>query len=94
MRTKPLARKQKLRVDLHGTSVFGPGSERKLIRWEWITEIEVDRGVVIRSHDGQIRFPDGAFGLSAAELANLLTTARSIERRGEVIGRLAANRRS
>lgn len=88
MRTSRFARKKKLRVDLHGISVFGPGDQHTLIRWEWITDITVGTGVLVRSHNAEIRFTEGAFGLPPADLAALLRRARSIEYRGEVIGRL------
>lgn len=90
MRTGPLSRKRKLRVDLHGVSVFGPGKDHCLIRWEWITGMRVDGGVVIESRNDRIVFPKGAFDLTPDELRRLLERARSIERRGEEIGRLAA----
>lgn len=88
MRTKPFARKKKLRVDLHGASIFGSRGEHTLIRWEWMTGIHLEEGVVIRSHHAEIVFSDGAFGLPSSELAELLREARSPDRRGEIIGRL------
>lgn len=81
--------KVRFRVDLHGVSRFGPGDERTMIRWEWITEIVDDgAGVVVRSHDSEVVFPSGAFGLASTALAERLSAARAIERRTDVIGEL------
>ncbi len=41
-RPRPFARPLRLRVDLHGVSLFPPRGDRTLIRWEWIEAIEVD----------------------------------------------------
>lgn len=80
----------RLRVDLHGVSVFGPGESRTLIRWEWVTGIEVtDDGVVVRSPQARLTFPPGAFGLDPPVLAQRLQQARSIVDRPDVIGQLA-----
>lgn len=82
----------RLRVDLHGVSVFGPGEDRTLIRWEWIRAIEAGLGgVVVRSAEAELTLPLGAFGLAPAELARRLERARSISERPEVIGALAGD---
>ena len=78
----------RLRVDLHGVSVIGPKDERKLIRWEWVDTITVDKGVVVRSATDELRLPRGAFELVPEVLAQWLEEARSIERRPEIIGQL------
>lgn len=88
MRSRPFTRKLKYRVDLHGVSVFGPGDEHALIRWEWITEMAVDGGVVVTGNNARVKFPPGAFGMSSEKLNALLEQARSIEQRGSVIGSL------
>jgi hypothetical protein len=81
--------KRLLRVDLHGVSSFGAGDERTLVRWEWVEAIEVERGcVTVRSSDGSIVLPEGAFGLAPADLAAELELARNIRTRSDVIGRL------
>ena len=80
--------KRRLRVDLHGVSVFGPGRRRTLIRWEWVEAISVDGGVVVRSPDGHLVLPPGAFGLAPDALAAELERARSIVHRPDVIGSL------
>ncbi len=89
IRSRPLGPKLRLRVDLHGVSVFGPGERRTLVRWEWIREISVTSGVLIRSGNAEILLPPHAFGLTPEVLAQRLDAARSIEKRPEVIGELA-----
>lgn len=89
MRSRLLGPRQRLRIDLHGVSVFGPGDRQTLIRWEWIDDISVDRGVVVRSSDDSITLPRGAFGLDPPELAEHLRHARAIEHRPAVIGHLS-----
>lgn len=86
-------RARRLRVDLHGVSVFGPGDDHRAIRWEWIEEITAGQQVVVRSGDGAIAIPAGTFGLTPAALADRLHEARSITRRAEVIAELAGGRR-
>ena len=86
MRPGPFSRKLKYRVDLHGVSVFGPGDLHALIRWEWITAIELGGGVRVAGNNAEVKFPPGAFGLSPEELIALLERARSIDQRGAVIG--------
>lgn len=83
----------RLRVDLHGVSLFGPGEGRTLIRWEWIEEISHGEGVTVRSANAEISLPGGAFGLPPDQLARRLLEARSPERRVEVIGELGARGR-
>ena len=78
----------RLRVDLHGVSVLGPGEERTLIRWEWIEDIHLDDGVEVRSATSQVRFPPGAFRVAPEVLVALLEQARSIEHRPGVIDQL------
>ncbi|MDQ4142962.1 MAG: hypothetical protein M3198_04315 [Actinomycetota bacterium] len=91
VRTRLFGPKLRLRVDLHGVSVFGPGDERTLIRWEWIREVSCGDGVVVRSDSAEVHLPSGAFGMDAEELAHHLEEARSIERRPEVIASLAGS---
>ena len=82
----------RLRVDLHGVSVFGPGDERTLIRWEWIEHLGVSDGVEVRSANAQLRLPPGAFGLPPEALCQLLEEARSLHARADVIERLGGQR--
>ena len=83
--------KRLLRVDLHGVSAFGAGDDKALIRWEWVEEIEVERGVVVvRGSEDAIELPSGAFGLEPRELAEELERARAIQDRSDVIRRLSA----
>ncbi len=81
--------KLRLRVDLHGVSVFPAKGRHTLIRWEWMEEIGVEDGVVIRSADAEIRLPPGAFRLSPQALAERLRAAGSITERPDVISQLA-----
>lgn len=90
MRGRLFGPKRLLRVDLHGVSEFREGDDHTLLRWEWMEGIEVDRGsVVVRGADDSIVLPSGAFGLQAEELAGELETARGIQNRADVIGRLS-----
>ena len=88
-RPRLFARKLRLRVDLHGVSLFPPDGDHTLIRWEWIEDISVDDGVVVRSANATVTFPPGAFGLSPEALAERLQAARSITDRPDVLGELA-----
>ncbi|MGH9189292.1 MAG: hypothetical protein ACRD0Q_04565 [Acidimicrobiales bacterium] len=88
VRSRPWGPRRRVRVDLHGISLFGPRSEHSLIRWEWIESIAVEAGVVVRSEADAITLPPGAFGLEPADLAARLETARSIVHRADVIGEL------
>lgn len=88
LRTGLFGPRLRLRVDLHGVSMFGPKGERKLIRWEWVDSITVEKGVVVRSATDELRFPRRAFELAPDVLAQRLEEARSIERRPDVIGEL------
>lgn len=90
VRHRPFGRPQRLRVDLHGVSVFGPGDLHKVIRWEWIESITVAGKVVVRGNGVEIELPAGAFGLAPDELARCLGEADAIETRTEAIGRLVA----
>lgn len=87
-RGRPFGPKIRYRVDLHGVSVFGPGQEHTVVRWEWIEEISAGAGVVVRSANAEIRLPRGTFGLDPEHLADRLRRACSIEWRGEIIGEL------
>lgn len=79
-----------VRVDLHGVSLFGPGDQRTLVRWEWIEAIEpAGNGVIVRSSGSELLLPGRPFGLRAEELAGRLEEARSITRRPDVIERLS-----
>lgn len=89
MRSRRFGPSLRFRVDLHGVSVFGPGDEHAVVRWEWVEEITAAEGwVVVRSASDEVRFPSGAFGLDPDELASRLKAARSITDRSEVIGGL------
>ena len=88
LRSSGLGPSLRLRVDLHGVSVFGPGPRRTLIRWEWVETISVDGGVVVRSAADRLTLPPGAFGLTPDALAAELERARSIVHRPDVIGSL------
>lgn len=90
VRRRRFGPKVTLRVDLHGVSTFGPGDQRALIRWEWITDISVAEGVVVRSSKERVEFPPGSFGMAPAALAERLEEARSIEHRTDVIAGLNA----
>lgn len=79
----------RIRVDLHGISASGPGITRELIRWEWIEQISEDGGVVVSGAGHRVGLPPGTFGLEPAAMAGLLQEARGIDRRPDVIERLA-----
>ncbi|MFN2609246.1 MAG: hypothetical protein ABR511_15365 [Acidimicrobiales bacterium] len=88
VRARRFGPKVVLRVDLHGVSRLGPGDARTVIRWEWIEAIEVGGGVSVRSASDEVRFPPGAFGVGADDLAATLGQARSIDHRPAAIARL------
>lgn len=92
LRTGRFGRRRRYRVDLHGVSVFGPGDEHTLIRWERIESIGTNAAgcTAVVSATAEVVFPAGAFGVDPAVLVEHLEKARSIERRGEVIGELAS----
>lgn len=90
MRKRPFGRSRRLRVDLHGVSVFGPGDHHQVMRWEWIERISVDGGVVVAGGGNEIVLPPGAFGLAPEVLAECLREADSIDGRTDAIGRLSA----
>ena len=94
MRARLFGPKLRLRVDLHGVSVFGPRDDHTLIRWESITGIGLDGGVVVRSASASLILPPGAFGLAPEALAERLDEARSPDRRPEVIAELSGRRPS
>ena len=94
LRTRLFGPKLRLRVDLHGVSVFGPGEDHTLIRWELIMGIGLDGGVVVRSATAAVPLPPGAFGLAPEALAERLDEARSPDRRPEVIADLSGRRPS
>lgn len=90
MRARRFGPKLRYRVDLHGVSVYGPGEERTILRWEWVEAITAGPGgVVVQASSDSVTLPDGAFGLASADLAARLESARSITSRPEVIGRLS-----
>jgi hypothetical protein len=80
----------RFRVDLHGVSLFGPGDERTLIRWEWVQSIVADEGVEVSSARAGVHFPAGTFGLPPDQLCALLQEGRGIERRSDVIATLGS----
>ncbi|MGH9150405.1 MAG: hypothetical protein ACRD0D_07925 [Acidimicrobiales bacterium] len=90
-RARLLGPKRTARVDLHGVSVFGPGGERTLIRWEYISAISVAGGVVVSAPHAELVLPKGAFGCPPERLAELLREAGSIAKRADVIEGLAAH---
>lgn len=90
IRRRPFGRAQRLRVDLHGVSVFGPGDHHQAMRWEWIERISVQGGVVVTGGGKEIVLPAGAFGLEPETLAQCLRDADGISERTEAIGRLRA----
>lgn len=90
VRRRRFGPKVMLRVDLHGVSTFGPGDQRTLIRWEWIEDISVADGVLVRSSKDRVEFPPGSFGLEPRLLAERLEKGRSIEHRADVISGLNA----
>ncbi len=89
VRRRPFGRLQRLRIDLHGVSVFGPGDHHQAIRWEWIDSIAVAGGVVVSGKGHEILLPAGSFGLAPEALAHCLREAGDIVVRTDVIGRLA-----
>lgn len=89
VRTGLLRRKQLVRVDLHGVSLFGPSGHHRVVRWEWIESIHPrPEGVLIRCPAGDLAVPAGAFSATPEDLARTLEQARAIERRPEVIAAL------
>ncbi len=90
VRRRRFGRPQRLRVDLHGVSVFGPGDEHRVIRWEWVESITVGGGVTVAGAGVEIVLPSGAFGLDPGVLAERLRAAGSIDRRMDVIAELSA----
>lgn len=85
---------RRYRVDLHGVSIFGPGDQHVLIRWEAVESVTVDalaQGVVVAAEADEIRFPSGSFAMSAADLAARLDRARSIVDRADVIAQLVGD---
>jgi len=80
----------RFRVDLHGVSVFGPGEERTLIRWEWIESIVAGEGVEVSSSRERVHLPAGTFGFLPDRLCALLQEGRGIERRSDVIATLGS----
>jgi hypothetical protein len=80
---------QRLRIDLHGISSFGPGEHHSLIRWERLCEISADaHGVTVSSPTGRIVLPTGVFGIRPVDLAEKLEEARSIFKRPDVLASL------
>ncbi len=91
IRTRWFGRKVRVRVDLHGVSVFGPGDERVLIRWEWVQGISVRDGVVVTSDRAEIAIPAGAFGLTPDALGAALRRAQALDARPDVIAALSGD---
>ena len=91
LRSDPLGPMVRVRVDLHGVSIFGPGDRRTLIRWDAITSIEAGDGVVVRSPTAELTLPPRAFGLDPSHLAARLESAKSIIDRPDVIGELSGS---
>jgi hypothetical protein len=89
LRSRPFGPKLRLRVDLHGISMFPAKSRHTLIRWEWIEDIAVEGGVVVRSATEEIRLPAGAFGRAPRDLAERLRAAGAITSRADVISELS-----
>ena len=89
VRRRPFGRPVRLRVDLHGVSVLGPGDQRQVMRWEWIEAITVGDGVVVAGGGNEIALPPGAFGLASDVLAERLRAAGSLEHRTDVISELS-----
>lgn len=90
VRRRPFGRAQRLRIDLHGVSVFGPGGHHQVMRWEWIERISVDGGgVVVTGGGNTIVLPAGAFGLDPESLAQCLREADGIANRTDVLERLS-----
>lgn len=92
VRAHRFGRRLRVRVDLHGVSVFGRGDERTLIRWEWIEQIRVGDGVEVASANAELVIPPGAFGLDPPALAARLEAARSIVERPDVLEELVRSR--
>ncbi len=88
VRGRVFRRPVRLRVDLHGVSVFGPGGQHKVMRWEWIEAITAGEGVVVSGAGGEVRLPAGAFGMSPEDLADRLRAAVDLTRRPDVIAEL------
>ncbi len=89
VRLRRFGPKARLRVDLHGVSIFGPGDQHRAIRWEWIEEINAGSGLTVRSANDAITIPGGTFGLTPEALGERLEQAKSITRRTDVIAELA-----
>jgi hypothetical protein len=89
IRRRRFGPRARLRVDLHGVSVFGPGNHHSAIRWEWIEEISSGDTVVVSSANDAITIPAGTFGLSPSALAERLDAAKSIVQRADVIAELS-----
>lgn len=85
--------KRRVRVDLHGVSLFGPGAdEHTLIRWERIEKVEAGPdGVHVVAATAQITLPSGSFGIPSEALAEQLRAAADHEVRGDVIAALAGD---
>jgi len=86
--------KRRVRVDLHGVSLFGPGAdEHTLIRWERIETVEAGPGGVdVVAATAHITLPSGSFGLASEALAERLRAAADHQARGDVIAALAGDR--
>lgn len=89
VRRRLLGRPVRVRIELHGVSLHGPGDQRQIMRWEWVDSVEAVAGGVLVAGDGkQLLVPAGAFGLAPADLAALLRQAGDIDERIAVMDRL------
>lgn len=89
VRKRLLGRPVRVRVELHGVSLHGPGDQRQIMRWEWIDSVDAVAGGVLVAGDGkQLLVPAGAFGLATTDLAHLLRQAGDIDERITVMDRL------
>lgn len=88
LRGRLFRRPLRLRVDLHGVSVFGPARQHRVMRWEWIEQIDAADEVVVAGAGAEVRLPAGAFGLSPGDLADRLRSACDPGQRPDVIAGL------
>ena len=92
VRRRPFGRAQRVRVELHGVSIIGPGDRREVMRWEWVESVAAEDGAVVLAGDGKrLLLPAGAFGLTAEALAGHLRRAGDSDERTEVISVLGSS---
>lgn len=91
VRLRRFGPKVSVRIDLHGVSLTGPKGDRSFVRWEWMEEISVAKGVLVRSGRGDLLLPPGTFRIPSEDLAQQLRIGRSIEHRTEVIEALSGH---